>query len=64
MKTRNEHLFIIFASLLAGQQLGCDVGNDTALGNNDVAEELVQLLIVADRELEMAGYDTGNHNTG
>lgn len=64
MKTRNEHLFIILTSLLAGQQLWCDVGDDTTLRNNDVAEELVQLLIVADRELEMAGYDTENDNTG
>lgn len=35
-----------------------DVGEDTALGNGDVAEELVQLLIVADGELEMTGDDT------
>jgi hypothetical protein len=36
-----------------------DVGQDTALGDCDVAEELVQFLIVADGELEMARDDTG-----
>ena len=36
-----------------------DVGEDTALGDGDVPEELVQLLLVADGELEMAGDDTG-----
>jgi hypothetical protein len=36
-----------------------DVGEDTALGDGDVPEELVQLLIVPDGELEMAGDDTG-----
>jgi hypothetical protein len=35
-----------------------DVGEDTALGDGDVAEQLVQLLVVADGELEMAGDDT------
>lgn len=36
-----------------------DVGQNTALGDGDVAEELVQLFIVADGELEMARNDTG-----
>lgn len=36
-----------------------DVGEDTTLGDGDMSEELVQLLIVADGELEMAGDDTG-----
>ena len=35
-----------------------DVGEDTALGDCDVTEKLVQLLIVPDGELEMAGDDT------
>ena len=34
-----------------------DVGEDTALGNGDVAEQLVQLLVVADGKLEMTGND-------
>jgi hypothetical protein len=36
-----------------------DVGQNTTLGDGDVAQELVQLLIVADGELEMTGDDTG-----
>jgi hypothetical protein len=36
-----------------------DVGEDTALGDGDVTEELVQLLIVPDGELKVAGDDTG-----
>ena len=36
-----------------------DVGEDTTLGNGDVAEKLVQFLIVSDGELEMTGNDTG-----
>lgn len=36
-----------------------DVGEDTALGDGDVAEQLVQLLVVPDGELEMAGDDAG-----
>ena len=36
-----------------------NVGEDTTLGDGDVAEKLVQLLIVADGELEVTGDDTG-----
>lgn len=36
-----------------------DVGQDTTLRDGDVAEELVQLLVVADGELEMTRDDTG-----
>ena len=36
-----------------------NVGEDTALGDGDVTEELVQFLIVSDGELEMTGDDTG-----
>lgn len=36
-----------------------NVGEDTALGDGDVSEELVQLLIVPDSELKVAGDDTG-----
>jgi hypothetical protein len=35
-----------------------DVGKDTTLGDGDVPKELVQLLIVADGELEVTGDDT------
>ena len=35
-----------------------DVGQNTTLGDGDVSEELVQLLIVADGELKVTGDDT------
>jgi hypothetical protein len=36
-----------------------NVGEDTTLGNGDVSEKLVQLLVVPDGELEMTRDDTG-----
>lgn len=36
-----------------------DVGQNTTLGDGDVSEQLVQLLIVADGELQVTGDDTG-----
>lgn len=36
-----------------------NVGEDTTLGDGNVSEKLVQLLVVPDGELEMAGDDTG-----
>lgn len=36
-----------------------DVWKDTTLGDGDVAQELVQLLIVADGELKVTWDDTG-----
>lgn len=36
-----------------------DVGQDTALGDGDVTQQLVQLLVVADSKLKVAGNDTG-----
>jgi hypothetical protein len=36
-----------------------NVGENTTLGDGDVSEKLVQLLIVADGELEVARDDTG-----
>lgn len=36
-----------------------NVGQDTALGDCDVAKKLVQLLIVSDGKLQMSGDDTG-----
>jgi len=51
----------VLASLarLLGKEVLVDVGKDTALGDCDVAEQLVQLLIIPDGELEMTGNDTG-----
>lgn len=36
-----------------------NVGQNTTLGDGDVTEQLVQLLIVADGELQVTGDDTG-----
>lgn len=36
-----------------------NVGQDTTLGDSDVTQQLVQLLVVADGELQVAGDDTG-----
>lgn len=36
-----------------------NVGENTTLGDGDVSEELVQLLVVADSELQVTGDDTG-----
>ena len=36
-----------------------DVGEDTTLGDGDAAHELVELLVVADGKLEVAGIDPG-----
>jgi len=44
---------------LLWQQVLVNVGQDTTLSDCDVAKQLVQLLIVADGELEMTGDDTG-----
>ena len=42
-----------------GDKDGVDVGEDTALGDGDTAKELVELLVVADGELDVAGDDAG-----
>ena len=36
-----------------------DVGENTTLGDGDVTEQLVQLLVISDGELKVAGDDTG-----
>ena len=36
-----------------------DVGQDTSLGDGDSSEQLVELLVVADSELKVAGVDAG-----
>lgn len=43
---------------LGGEELGLDEGKDTTLRDSDTAEELVELLVVADGELKMTGNDT------
>lgn len=36
-----------------------NIGEDTSLGDGDMSEKLIQLLIVADGKLEMARDDAG-----
>ena len=43
---------MLLGLLALGQQHRVDVGQHTAAGDGDVAEQLVQLLVVADGELE------------
>jgi len=49
----------ISLGLLLGEEDGVDVGQDTAGGDGDAAEELVELFVVADGELHVAGGDAG-----
>ena len=44
---------------LLGEEDGLDVGEDTALGNGDTAQQLVQLLVIPDGQLQVAGDDPG-----
>lgn len=44
---------------LLGQKDGLDVWQDTSLGDGDTGQEFVQLLVVADGQLEVAGDDSG-----
>ena len=46
-------------SRLLWQKDGLDVRQNTALGNGDTRQQLVQLLVVADGELEVSGDDAG-----
>ena len=42
---------------LLGQEHGLDVGQNTSLGDGDAGEQLVELLVVADGQLQVAGDD-------
>ena len=44
---------------LLGQEDGLDVGEDTSLGNGDSGQELVQLLVIADGQLQVPWNDPG-----
>ena len=44
---------------LLGQKVLVNVGQNTTLGNGDVSQQLIQLLIVSDGQLQMSGNDTG-----
>ncbi len=53
----SELLALLSLLGLCGEELGVDVGEDSSLGDDDRAEEAVELLVVADRELQVAGDD-------
>ena len=55
---RAGDLGLVAALALGRKELGENVGEDTTLGDDDRAEELVQLLVVADGELKVTGNDT------
>ena len=44
---------------LLGQKHGLDVGQNTTLGDGDARQKLVQLLVVADGQLQVTGDDSG-----
>ena len=44
---------LVLAFLLLGEEDGVDVGENSSLRDGDVAEELVQLFVVADGELDV-----------
>merc|ERR1712186_271190 len=44
---------------LLGQKDSLDVGEDSALGDGNSGEQLVQLLVVPDGQLEVTGNDSG-----
>ena len=46
-------------ALVLGQKHRVDVGQDSAGRDGDLAEELVELFVVADGELDVAGDDAG-----
>ena len=50
---------LLTLSALLGQEDGLDVGQNSTLGDGDSGQQFVQLLIVADGELEMPGDDPG-----
>ena len=41
------------AAALLGEEDGVDVGEDPALGDGDAGQQLVQLLVIADSELNI-----------
>lgn len=66
-KQKARHALHLLAGVLAtsslsgllGQQVLVNVGQDTTLGDGNMTQKLVQLLIVPDGKLQMTGDDTG-----
>jgi len=57
-KERNRRLGLGLLRLL-GEEDGLDVRQDTSLGDGDTGQKFVQLLVVSDGELKVAGDDSG-----
>ena len=49
--------YLFLAGGLLGEKDSLDVGQDTSLSDGDARKELVQLLVVADSQLQMTGDD-------
>ena len=59
-KTGSSLLAILLATLgLLGEKNSVDVGENTSLGDGGAVKKLVQLLVVADGQLDVAGDDAG-----
>ena len=59
-KTASSLLAILLAALgLLGEKNSVDVGENTSLGDGGAVKKLVQLLVVADGQLNVAGDDAG-----
>ena len=52
-------LSLVVALSLLGQQHGLDVGQDTTLSDGDFAQQLIELLVVADGQLQVTRDDAG-----
>ncbi len=54
------HLLLDLSLLaLLGEKNGVDVGKNTALGDGDRSQKLVELLVVSDGQLDVAGNNAG-----
>ena len=56
VSVRGADLFLLVLGL-AGEQDSVDVGENTTGGDDNVGQELVELLVVADGQLDVAGDD-------
>ena len=57
---RRRLLAVLLAALgLLGEKNSVDVGENTSLGDGGAVKKLVQLLVVADGQLDVAGDDAG-----
>ena len=58
MNDQDELKYLVLLALL-GEKDGVDVRENTTAGDGDVAEKTVELLVVADGELDVSGDDSG-----